>query len=106
MGNRTNAELETIIRWDRDEKIAWLWTADIHVANKWRKRGYEVFDEPDDAWGARVPARCISFRPNKPSVRTAKPPTEAQKAAREEFAARARSRRESKYIETDSSYGR
>ena len=36
---RTRAEMETIVRWDQDERIAELWTAHPAQARRWRKTG-------------------------------------------------------------------
>lgn len=76
----TNAERETIIRWDREEPVAHLYTADPAVARKWQRLGYPV--EPDhqrtSGWRAKVPVRCVSFRRLAERKRTL---TDEQRAA-------------------------
>ncbi len=43
----TKAEQETIIRWDEEDQIAYLYTAHPAQARRWEKRGYpvQVLDE-------------------------------------------------------------
>lgn len=67
----TRAEQETIIRWDDDEKVAWLYTCSPVTQRKWLKKGY-LLTKDGHGWRARIPARLVRF---------GKPPSERQLAA-------------------------
>lgn len=60
----TNAEKETIIRWDEEEKVAYLYTCNKSIAEKWRKLGYElqVVHNRQTGWRGAVAKRLITFR--------------------------------------------
>ena len=64
----TKAEQETIIRWDQEEHVAWLYTAHPAQARRWERLGYpmEVSDRDQrgspTGWGAKVPVEAIRFR--------------------------------------------
>ena len=70
-------ETETTIRWDRTGDPATLWTADKHVAEKWKRCGYPVRGDGRDCWRCAVPVRCIRFGPFAARVLS-----EAERAAR------------------------
>jgi hypothetical protein len=65
----TKAELETLVRWDQEERIAHLWTAYEPDALKWVAAGYPVRVFRRDAegrpvsWAAEVPVGAIRWRP-------------------------------------------
>ena len=57
----TLAEQETVIRWDRDEGVAWLYTTDAGQARRWEKLGYAL--KPDGrAWRGKIDPKLVSFR--------------------------------------------
>ncbi len=64
----TKAEQETIIRWDQEERVAYLYTAHQVQANKWIRLGYpvDVFGRDKKGtptgWTANVPVEAIRFR--------------------------------------------
>lgn len=62
------AEQETTIRWDREDRIAWLGTTHYAQALRWARKGYFVTvlsrtraGRPR-GWEARVPIAAITFR--------------------------------------------
>jgi hypothetical protein len=61
---RTRAEQETVIRFDREEWIAHLYTADPFMKARWVRKGYPV--QPDrqtaSGWSADVPVAALTFR--------------------------------------------
>ena len=66
----TKAEQETVIRWDEEEKVAYLWTASARIAHKWFKAGYEMEGRDQRSgttYSAKVPAKLISFRKDRPT---------------------------------------
>ena len=63
----TKAEQETVIRWDREEEVAYLWTCDLKTVTKCEKAGYKLRKEHDSWWG-EVPIRYITFRTQDPEL--------------------------------------
>jgi hypothetical protein len=64
----TNAEQETVIRWDLEERVAHLWTASAVQARRWTRLGYPVevhgrtrTGEPH-TWSAQVPTDALRWR--------------------------------------------
>ncbi len=57
----SKAEMETVVRWDMEEKVAHLWTAQPAMARLWEKRGYNVRKE-HGSWWAAIPKSYITFR--------------------------------------------
>jgi len=60
-GQYSRAEQETIIRYDRTEGTASLWTADVGQARRWVTKGYGV-QALSGGWACAVPKRALSFR--------------------------------------------
>ena len=64
----TQAEQETTIRWDQEERVAHLYTARQVQADRWIRLGYpvEVFGRDRQGkprgWAAQVPMEAIRFR--------------------------------------------
>jgi len=64
----TNAEKETIIRWDCEDRVPVLYTADPLQAARWTRFGYHVtvMDRSRDgtarSWSAKGAPRCVRFR--------------------------------------------
>ena len=61
MGKLTRAEQETIVRWDRSEPVAEVWTADPTTKRRLEKRGHQMVVK-GGGWVCRLPLKCISFR--------------------------------------------
>lgn len=66
------AEQETTIRWDQEERLAWLETSYPPQAAKWRRMGYPVAvagrtrDGEPRRWTCKVPVGCVGFRRDRP----------------------------------------
>ena len=64
----TKAEQETTMRWDQQERVAYLETTYAPEARYWRKQGLEVEvadEDPDGAsraWTAKAPKDAIRLR--------------------------------------------
>src|SRR5262245_18527180 len=64
----TKAEQETIIRWDQDERVSHLYTANPADARRWERLGYEVEVSgrtpagETRGWRARAPLEAIRLR--------------------------------------------
>ncbi len=64
----TNAERETIVRWDCDDRVPVLYTADPRQARRWARLGYavSVMDAARDgtprSWSAMGCPGCVRFR--------------------------------------------
>ena len=64
----TNAERETIVRWDCENRVPVLYTADPLQAARWTRFGYHVtvMDRSRDgmarSWSAKGAPRCVRFR--------------------------------------------
>lgn len=63
----TKAEQETLIRWDEEERVAWLETTYPPMAAEWTRKGYPVVvagtvDGVAQRWRAKVPPAAITFR--------------------------------------------
>lgn len=63
----SKSEQETIIRWDEEEKIAFLYTASKKVMRKWTRLGYAptVNGQKNGearSWQAIIPFKFVSFR--------------------------------------------
>ena len=64
----TKAEQETVIRWDREQRIVQLYTADPAQARRWVRLGYDVKVQGTDrdgrphGWTATGPSGCVRFR--------------------------------------------
>lgn len=58
MAKRTKAEQETVIRWDEDERVLWIWTTSPVVRRRLERRGYRF----DDRGYARGPVKALTFR--------------------------------------------
>ena len=64
----TNAEKETIVRWDCENRVPVLYTADPRQATRWTKFGYQVtvIDRSRDgtprSWSANGCPGCVRFR--------------------------------------------
>jgi hypothetical protein len=64
----TKAEQETIIRWDQDEQVSHLYTANPVDARRWERLGYVVSvcsrTQAGEArgWRARAPLEAIRLR--------------------------------------------
>jgi len=62
------SEQESIIRWDREERVAHLWTAYELEARRWKRLGYPVrvysrtADGTPRTWAAEVPLDAIKWR--------------------------------------------
>ena len=62
------AEVETIIRWDQEERVAHLWTAYESGARRWERQGYSVrvysrfVDGTPRSWSAKVSVDAIRWR--------------------------------------------
>lgn len=61
-------EQQTSVAWLKEEKLAYLYTSDPTMANRWRKRGYDVaatgtVKGVDSSWSAKVESRLIRFGP-------------------------------------------
>jgi hypothetical protein len=64
----TRAEQETIVRWDQEERVVHLYTANPAQARRWARLGYPVevngrypHGEPH-SWRAQMPVEAIRFR--------------------------------------------
>jgi len=60
-GSRSLAEQETIVRWDREDPVAVLWTANANDARKWQRWGWPVIERPG-GWRAEVPKGEVAVR--------------------------------------------
>jgi hypothetical protein len=64
----TNAEKETIVRWDCEDRAPVLYTADPLQATRWTKFGYHVTvtdrsrDGTPRSWSAKGCPGCVRFR--------------------------------------------
>ena len=64
----TKAEQETIVRWDQEQRIAYLWTAYEPDARRWQRAGYDirVADSSKDgaprSWRGEVPSEAVRWR--------------------------------------------
>lgn len=78
----TLEEQETIVRFDRTDAPAILYTASASQAERWRKLDYDVKPQGAHGWQALIPKNSVRFRkvsdPNKPK----KAPSAAFLAAR------------------------
>ena len=65
----SKAEQETIVRWDQEEQVAYLYTAHRAQMRQWKRLGYavEVFHRDKNGtptgWESKVPAEAVRFRP-------------------------------------------
>ena len=63
------AEQETIVRWDQEEQVAYLYTAHPAQARRWERLGYpvEVYGRDREGaptgWEAKTPPEAVKFRP-------------------------------------------
>jgi hypothetical protein len=58
---RTLSELETIVRWDAEEKRLHWWTANIREAKRWRSKGYAV-EQRGSGWLMDTPLDAVTLR--------------------------------------------
>ena len=64
----TNGEKETIIRWDCEDRVPVLYTADPLQATRWTRFGYHVTvvdsrrDGTPRSWSAKGCPGCVRFR--------------------------------------------
>jgi hypothetical protein len=64
----TSAERETVVRWDCENRVPVLYTADPRQASRWTRFGYDVtvMDRSQDgtprSWSAKGAPRCVRFR--------------------------------------------
>jgi hypothetical protein len=64
----TNAERETIVRWDCDDRVPVLYTADPRQARRWARLGYAVSamegarDGAPRSWTVKGAVGCVRFR--------------------------------------------
>ena len=64
----TRAEMETIVTWDQEERVAHLYTAYEAQAKRWSKLGYDVGVFHRDrqgrvtGWGATAEVDAVRFR--------------------------------------------
>jgi hypothetical protein len=64
----TNAERETIVRWDCDDRVPVLYTTDPRQASRWTRFGYDVTvmdtarDGTPRGWSAKGVLGCVRFR--------------------------------------------
>ena len=64
----TNAERETIVRWDCEDPVPVLYTADPLQAARWTRFGYHVTvmdtsrEGTPRSWSAKGSPRCVTFR--------------------------------------------
>jgi hypothetical protein len=64
----TKAEAETTIRWDQEDRIAWLCTTHPPMMRRWVRLGYPVRvigttrDGQPRSWAATVPVKAVTFR--------------------------------------------
>jgi hypothetical protein len=64
----TKAEQETVIRWDRENRIVQMYTADPAQARRWTRLGYDVRSQGTDregrpyGWTAVGPGGSVRFR--------------------------------------------
>jgi len=58
----TMEEQETIIRWDRTNRAAMLYTAAPTEAARWRRLGYSVSPQGPHGWQAEVPKKAVRMR--------------------------------------------
>ena len=77
----TKAEAETTIRWDQEERIAWLCTTHPPMMRRWVRLGYPVRvigttrDGQPRSWAATVPVKAVTFRRLASVTRRAGTPT-------------------------------
>jgi hypothetical protein len=64
---RTQAEQETLYRWDREEQILHGWTANRAEVLRWRALGYPV-TQTGGGWQTRVPVGALALLPLKDGV--------------------------------------
>lgn len=67
MRGRSAAERETIVRWDEEERVAWLSTTSPTVRDRWAKKGvtwtvHSTVKGVPCSWAAKVDARAIAIR--------------------------------------------
>lgn len=70
-------EQETIIRFDRTDALAMLYTAAPAQAERWRKLGYTVEQSGSHGWKARIPKAAVKFRRLHNGQLEKRAPTEA-----------------------------
>jgi hypothetical protein len=76
----TKAEQETLYRYDEEERILRMWTANPAVARRWRRLGYDVRDlghYPDRttrSWQATGPVDALRLRPVRDGQVVRRPP--------------------------------
>jgi hypothetical protein len=64
----TKAEAETTIRWDQEERLAWLGTTHPPMMRRWVRLGYPLRvigttrDGQPRSWAATVPVKAVTFR--------------------------------------------
>jgi hypothetical protein len=58
----TLEEQETIVRFDRTEAPAMLYTAAPAQAERWRKLGYDVKPQGAHGWTCTIPKGAVKFR--------------------------------------------
>lgn len=66
-GEMTKAEQETIVRWDEEDKRLDIYTASPRVAERLRKRGYDMqpirrTDGEATGWRCLAPENALTFR--------------------------------------------
>jgi hypothetical protein len=64
---RTQAEQETIYRWDREESVLHGWTANRAELLRWRALGYPV-TQTGGGWQTEVPAEALALLPLRDGV--------------------------------------
>lgn len=86
----TNSELETVFRWDAEDDVVAVWTAQPPVKRKLEKAGYEPYRVSTQAgepvgWFFKIPLAEFRWRAGSRKSRVMSP--EQRKAAGERLAA-------------------
>lgn len=63
----SRAEQETIIRWDEDEQVAWVFTSCERIMKRYTKLGWHfavtsICKGEPNGWTARGPAKYVKLR--------------------------------------------
>lgn len=73
----TLEEQETIVRFDRTDAPAMLYTAAPAQAERWRKLGYDVQPQGAHGWQTRIPKGAVRFKALVQGQLPKRAPTEA-----------------------------
>jgi len=61
-GKGPKSERETIIRFDEEESIAYIWTASAKEYRSLLRLGYEPIEDLERSASFKIPKKCVSIR--------------------------------------------